>query len=229
MRLFGIILRIVELILLISISVLVVCVLWTCEDKATLTDCLSESAVGLFWLFPITIPIAACLLVSLFVSLIKLVKTKNVYNKFIFGIHLFNIFVIPLTFLFLPSSGEPPTAQAMADNYYKHAEEMKCLVELIEDYVGNDGGIDYTNVNGKILTLSIKSGGKWIHQKRLMPNGKKAKPWQGYRVTNWMFWMLICMQRMFKVSTPVTDDQSLYCLGDMAILNLCMKYIGRKI
>jgi hypothetical protein len=33
---------------------------------------------------------------------------------------------------------------------------------------------------------------------------------------------------MFKVSTPVTDDQSLYCLGDMAILNLCMKYIGRK-
>lgn len=131
MRLFGIILRIVELILLISISVLVVCVLWTCEDKATLTDCLSESAVGLFWLFPITIPIAACLLVSLFVSLIKSVKTKNVYNKFIFGIHLFNIFVIPLTFLFLPSSGEPPTAQAMADNYYKHAEDMKCLVELI--------------------------------------------------------------------------------------------------
>lgn len=48
MRLFGIILRIVELILLISISVLIVCVLWTCEDKATLTDCLSESAVGLF-------------------------------------------------------------------------------------------------------------------------------------------------------------------------------------
>lgn len=51
MRLFGIILRIVELILLISISVLVVCVLWTCEDKATLTDCLSESAVGLFGYF----------------------------------------------------------------------------------------------------------------------------------------------------------------------------------
>lgn len=83
MRLFGIILRIVELILLISISVLIVCVLWTCEDKATLTDCLSVSAVGLFWLFPITIPIAACLLVSLFVSLIKSVKTKNVYNKHI--------------------------------------------------------------------------------------------------------------------------------------------------
>lgn len=100
MRLFGIILRIVELILLISISVLIVCVLWTCEDKATLTDCLSESAVGLFWLFPITIPIAACLLVSLFVSLIKSVKTKNVYNKFIFGIHLFNIFVIPYVLIF---------------------------------------------------------------------------------------------------------------------------------
>lgn len=175
MRLFGIILRIVELILLISISVLIVCVLWTCEDKATLTDCLSESAVGLFWLFPITIPIAACLLVSLFVSLIKSVKTKNVYNKFIFGIHLFNIFVIPLTFLFLPSSGEPPTAQAMADNYYKHAEEMKCLVELIEDYVGNDGGIDYTNVNGKILALSIKSGGKWIHQKEINAQWQKGK------------------------------------------------------
>lgn len=175
MRLFGIILRIVELILLISISVLVVCVLWTCEDKATLTDCLSESAVGLFWLFPITIPIAACLLVSLFVSLIKSVKTKNVYNKFIFGIHLFNIFVIPLTFLFLPSSGEPPTAQAMADNYYKHAEDMKCLVELIEDYVGNDGGIDYTNVNGKILALSIKSGGKWIHQKEINAQWQKGK------------------------------------------------------
>lgn len=175
MRLFGIILRIVELILLISISVLVVCVLWTCEDKATLTDCLSVSAVGLFWLFPITIPIAVCLLVSLFVSLIKSVKTKNVYNKFIFGIHLFNIFVIPLTFLFLPSSGEPPTAQAMADNYYKHAEEMKCLVELIEDYVGNDGGIDYTNVNGKILALSIKSGGKWIHQKEINAQWQKGK------------------------------------------------------
>ena len=57
MRLFGIILRIVELILLISISVLVVCVLWTCEDKATLTDCLSESAVGLFWLFPACLPV----------------------------------------------------------------------------------------------------------------------------------------------------------------------------
>ena len=175
MRLFGIILRIVELILLISISVLVVCVLWTCEDKATLTDCLSVSAVGLFWLFPITIPIAACLLVSLFVSLIKSVKTKNVYNKFIFGIHLFNIFVIPLTFLFLPSSGEPPTAQAMADNYYKHAEDMKCLVELIEDYVGNDGGIDYTNVNGKILALSIKSGDKWIHQKEINTQWQKGK------------------------------------------------------
>ena len=175
MRLFGIILRIVELILLISISVLIVCVLWTCEDKATLTDCLSESAVGLFWLFPITIPIAACLLVSLFVSLIKSVKTKNVYNKFIFGIHMFNIFVIPLTFLFLPSSGEPPTAQAMADNYYKHAEEMKCLVELIEDYVRNDGGIDYTNVNGNILALSIKSGGKWIHQKEINAQWQKGK------------------------------------------------------
>jgi hypothetical protein len=180
MRLFGIILRIVELILLISISVLIVCVLWTCEDKATLTDCLSESAVGLFWLFPITIPIAVCLLVSLFVSLIKSVKTKNVYNKFIFGIHLFNIFVIPLTFLFLPSSGEPPTAQAMADNYYKHAEDMKCLVELIEDYVGNDGGIDYSNVNGKILALSIKSGGKWIHQKEINAQWQKGN-WYSYR------------------------------------------------
>ena len=51
MRLFGIILRIVELILLISISVLVVCVLWTCEDEATLTDCLRESAVGFFGYF----------------------------------------------------------------------------------------------------------------------------------------------------------------------------------
>ena len=106
---------------------------------------------------------------------------------------------------------------------------MKCLVELIEDYVGNDGGIDYTNVNGKILALSIKSGGKWIHQKEINAQWQKGKTVQGYRVTNWMFWMLICMQRMFKVSTPVTYDQSLYCLGDMAILNLCMKYIGRKI
>lgn len=77
MRLFGIILRIVELILLISISVLIVCVLWTCEDKATLTDCLSVSAVGLFWLFPITIPIAVCLLVSLFVSLISQSKQRT--------------------------------------------------------------------------------------------------------------------------------------------------------
>lgn len=52
---------------------------------------------------------------------------------------------------------------------------MKCLVELIEDYVGNDGGIDYTNVNGNILALSIKSGGKWIHQKEINAQWQKGK------------------------------------------------------
>ncbi len=172
MQLFYNIIRIVELILLVTISILIVHIIYVSNDSATLIGNLNIFAVGVVWLFPISIPVATCVLISLIKSVFQF---KITFNKLILGIHLFNIFVIPLMLLILPSTGEP-TAHAMAENIRNHNQEIRRMVNLVEKYVGDDGGLVYEKVNGKILKLSIRTGGKWVHKEDIEALWSTGKP-----------------------------------------------------
>ena len=77
--------------------------------------------------------------------------------------------------LILPSTGEP-TAHAMAENIRNHNQEIRLMVNLVEKYVGDDGGLVYEKVNGKILKLSIRTGGKWVHKEDIEALWSTGKP-----------------------------------------------------
>ena len=68
--------------------------------------------VGYAWLFPISLPLIICVIISFFISL----RIKNRYRKIVFGIHIFNISLIPLFLIFLPGA-EEPTAKMMSENF----------------------------------------------------------------------------------------------------------------
>ena len=50
------------------------------------------------------------------------------------------------------------------------------MVNLVEKYVGDDGGLVYEKVNGKILKLSIRTGGKWVHKEDIEALWSTGKP-----------------------------------------------------
>lgn len=176
MHLFYNIIRIVELILLVTISVLVVHIIYISDDNATLIGNLNMCAVGFLWLFPISIPVTTCVVISLIKSVFQFKKN---YNKLILGFHLFNIFAIPFMLLILPSTDEP-TAHEMAENFRNHNQEMGRMVTLVEKYVGDEGGFIYKKVNGKILELSIKNGDKWVHKEKIESHWSTGKPLAGF-------------------------------------------------
>lgn len=173
MRFVDYIIRVLELILLISISVFVIHALCISGDRETLIHNLNKYAVGLFWLLPISISLLVCV----FVSLINSFHLKSGYNRIVLGIYLFNIFSMPITLLVLPPTSEP-TAHAMAENLRAHTKEMRRMVDLVDNYMGDDVvGFVYENINGNILELSIRIGGKWMHLKEiseLWQNGKSV-------------------------------------------------------
>ena len=152
------IIRFLELVLLITISVYLVYFAYISEDWATLQGYLNINFVGLVWLFPISAPLAVCVLISL----INSISLKGLYRKVVFGIHVFNILFIPFVSQILPKPKEP-TAQLMADNYNQHRKEFQQLKEAVRDLVMDDMGIDYEVKGGKVETFGIQcENGEWV-------------------------------------------------------------------
>lgn len=156
-KILRITIRFLELILILSISFYVVREMLICNDRPTLFDDISIVVVTILWLFPISIPLTICVIMSL----IKSCRLKTLYAKMIFIIHLFNI----LSFLFLimlPPNATEPTAQKMADNIDSHTKEMMNLINYVDSLANDCEGIEYVIINGKIRELSVKSEGEWI-------------------------------------------------------------------
>ena len=159
MRMFYIIIRVLEILLLFSILGFFIFLLCVCEDRVTLKDSVCEYAVGLLWLFPISIPLLACVIFSF----VKSITFKSRYSKFIFLIHVLNIIILPFSSLFLPNPPEP-TAKLMAENFQSHTKEISRLVNYVDSLVGDKGGFTYEINYGKPPIMSIKQGKQWLHQ-----------------------------------------------------------------
>ncbi|MDD7065425.1 MAG: hypothetical protein SOU49_01215 [Sodaliphilus pleomorphus] len=162
MKAFVVAIRILESILLALISAFIIHAILVCRDQPTLIHYLKLTTVGILWIFPISLPLAACIVTSL----IKSIPPKTIYKKTILGFHLFNFCAIPLVLIFLPNHKEP-TAQMMANNLITHYKAIARVVDSIDDLTVSTRGFDYVNINGEISRLNIKIGNEWLNKNEI--------------------------------------------------------------
>lgn len=68
--------KILELVLLLSISASIIYTVSICSDSETLKDIIQMNIVGYAWLFPISLPLIICVIISFFISL-RISKQKQ--------------------------------------------------------------------------------------------------------------------------------------------------------
>lgn len=175
MQFIKVVIRFLELVLILSMSVFIIYIIYGSEDRATLIDCIDEYAVCMAFLFPISIPLAVCGAISLIGS----ISLKTVYAKFVFGIHMFNILAIPLMLLILPSNDEP-TAQMMAENLNSRHEEFVHLIDSIDVLIGDNDGFAYRRLGGEIEELSVRHGNEWFKKNRVEAVWTKNRDLYGF-------------------------------------------------
>lgn len=143
--------------LLLAISGLVIHAIHLSNDSVSLWNHVQVNTVGILWLFPISIPVGICIVLSL----IKSLSLKTFYNKIVFSLHLFNICAIPIASVFLPDC-EEPTIKMMAENYKLHQRDFMSLEKSVNILVKANIGIDYQDKHGNVVLCSIQTkDGKW--------------------------------------------------------------------
>lgn len=76
MKYLKIILHILELVLLLAISASIIYTVSICTDSEILKDTIQMNIVGYAWLFPISLPLIICVIISFFISL-RISKQKQ--------------------------------------------------------------------------------------------------------------------------------------------------------
>lgn len=171
MKYLKIILHILELVLLLAISAPIIYTVSICSDSETLKDTIQMNIVGYAWLFPISLPLIICVIISFFISL----RMKNRYRKIVFGIHIFNISLIPLFLIFLPGV-EEPTAKMMSENFKANYKDFMKMIEFSDSIVKHDGYLIYEIKEDSIRNIQFKYGaesisleGKELYEKEGFP------------------------------------------------------------
>ena len=76
MKYLKIILHILELVLLLAISASIIYTVSICTDSETLKDTIQMNILGYAWLFPISLLLIICVIISFFISL-RISKQKQ--------------------------------------------------------------------------------------------------------------------------------------------------------
>lgn len=144
--------RVIEVLSILPITALIFAIGMDSHDKAEMGGLLSPNLVAIIWLWFISLP----LFVIIVASLIRSIPPNTLYKKAVLSLHIFNVLLWILFYLFLPQP-EPCDAAIMEEHYKNHHDEMYDLVKYVRSSLDDSCLIVLHYRNDKVQEFTIRN------------------------------------------------------------------------
>ncbi|MBP5714947.1 MAG: hypothetical protein J6X07_09650 [Prevotella sp.] len=140
----------IEILLILSVTVGILSIGLSSHDNAEMGGLLSPCIVAIAWMWFISLP----LFVIYATSFIRSIPPVSIYKKIVLSLHILNVALWVLFYLFLPKPN-PCDAALMEKHYKNHHAEMYDLVKYVRNTLDDSCSIILQYRNDKVLEFTI--------------------------------------------------------------------------
>ena len=145
--------RVIEILLILSITAGLIALGLNSHDKAELGRLLSPLIVALVWMWFISLP----LLIIIVASFIRSIPPSTSYKKTILSLHILNVALWLLFYWLLPKPA--PCDAALMENHFKtHQDNMYDLVNYVRSSLNDSCSIVLLYRNDDVQEFTIRNG-----------------------------------------------------------------------
>ena len=148
--LLGYIYRMIEMLLILSVTAGVVSIGCESHDNAEMWGQLSPCIVAFAWMWFITLP----LFIIYVISFIRSIPPVSIYKKVVLSLHILNVVLWILFYIFLPKP-DPCDAALMEKHYKTHHNDMYDLVKYVRGSLDDSCSIVLQYRNDEIVEFTI--------------------------------------------------------------------------
>ena len=154
--LLGYLYRMIEMSVILSITIGILSIGLNSHDHAEMGGLLSPIIVAILWMWIVSLP----LFIIYVVSFIRSFPPVSIYKKVVLSLHILNIALWILFYLFLPKP-EPCDAALMEKHYMTHHDDMYDLVRYVNSSIDDSCSIDLQYRNNEVVTFTIRNKGRF--------------------------------------------------------------------
>ena len=145
--------RVIEILLILSITAGLIALGLNSHDKAEMGGLLSPLIVALVWMWFISLP----LLIIFVASFIRSIPPSTSYKKTILSLHILNVALWLLFYWLLPKPA--PCDAALMENHFKtHQDNMYDLVNYVRSSLNDSCSIVLLYRNDDVQEFTIRNG-----------------------------------------------------------------------
>ena len=142
--------RVIEIMLILSITAGILSIGLSSHDNAEMGGLLSPCIVAIVWMWFVTLP----LFVIYVVSFIRSIPPSSIYKKAILSLHVLNVALWILFYLFLPKP-DPCDAALMENHYKNYHDDMYDLVRYVRSSLDDSCSIVLQYRDNEVQTFTI--------------------------------------------------------------------------
>ncbi len=142
--------RAIEILLILSVTIGILTIGISSHDNAEMGGLLSPCIVAIVWMWFISLP----LFVIYVASFIRSIPPVSIYKKIVLALHVVNVALWILFYLFLPKPN-PCDAALMEEHYRNHHADMYDLVRYVRNSLDDSCSIVLHYRNDKVLEFTI--------------------------------------------------------------------------
>jgi len=143
---------VIEILLILSITAGILSIGLHSHDNAEMGGLLSPCIVAIVWMWFVTLP----LFVIYVVSFIRSIPPSSIYKKAVLSLHVLNVALWVLFYLFLPKP-EPCDAALMENHYRSHHDDMYDLVKYVRNALDDSCSIILQYRNNEVVKFTIRN------------------------------------------------------------------------
>lgn len=144
--------RSIEVLLILSVTIAIFTIGINSHDSAEMGGLLSPCIVAIVWMWFISLP----LFVIYIASFIRSIPPVSIYKKMVLSLHILNVALWVLFYLFLPKPN-PCDAALMEEHYRNHHADMYDLVKYVRNSLDDSCSIVLQYRDDKVLEFTIRN------------------------------------------------------------------------
>ena len=148
--LLGFFYRLIEILLILSITAGIFSIGLNSHDNAEMGGILSPCIVAIVWMWFVSLP----LFIIYVVSFIRSIPPVSIYKKAVLSLHILNVALWILFYLFLPKP-EPCDAALMEIHFINHHDDMYDLVRYVRSAMDDSCSITLHYRNDEVVEFTI--------------------------------------------------------------------------
>ena len=142
----------IEILLILSITAGILSIGLNSHDNAEMGGILSPYIVAIVWMWFVTLP----LFVIYVRSLIHSIPPSSIYKKAVLSLHVLNVALWVLFYLFLPKP-EPCDAALMEEHYKNHHDNMYDLARYVRNALDDSCSITLHYRDNEVVKFMLRN------------------------------------------------------------------------